>query len=475
MKSELIQQIRCHFDTILAHGTVDSGPDPNPMWRASLDAATGMYAPNVLPSPDIPPRVERYIHAPGGVTLYWDQPHLAAAHVLSTRTGTARYADAADAYIRAFLDRAVSSCGLFLWGNHYFYDAERGEMVWFKSHTPPTEIGLHTITAYLHEMRPVAPAWDLFWRIDPALTRRSIEAIAEYHLLNPDTGQFSSHADRQPGQDYLEVGGILVETLAWLFARTRERSLIHRARQIAHYSYDQRDRLTDLMRLASTARTWEKRVSTTEVGLWAGSLLRAADHVHQQQFVRLAADSVATYLRFAWDADTQQYFGRLNVADGTPQRDEVEGSRSKLYQPGTYTDIWNTRFPAHDYALALAEACASLYARTGRPEFLTAVQRWARLIQARTYEGRPRVVYAESFGRAIHFLLRAAEVTGENGYRVQAVDLADIAVGELFTGRMFRGHTGEDRYEAVDGVGYLLLALLELETGHPPDYLGFGF
>ena len=34
----------------------------------------------------------------------------------------------------------------------------------------------------------------------------------------------------------------------------------------------------------------------------------------------------------------------------------------------------------------------------------------------------------------------------------------------LFAGRMFRGHTGEERCDAVDGVGFLLLALLYLET-----------
>jgi len=38
----------------------------------------------------------------------------------------------------------------------------------------------------------------------------------------------------------------------------------------------------------------------------------------------------------------------------------------------------------------------------------------------------------------------------------------------------FRSHAGEDRYDAVDGVGYLLLALIYLETSKKPDYLGFG-
>ena len=39
---------------------------------------------------------------------------------------------------------------------------------------------------------------------------------------------------------------------------------------------------------------------------------------------------------------------------------------------------------------------------------------------------------------------------------------------------MFRSHASEDRYDAVDGVGFLLLALIYLETGKKPDTLGFG-
>ena len=36
-------------------------------------------------------------------------------------------------------------------------------------------------------------------------------------------------------------------------------------------------------------------------------------------------------------------------------------------------------------------------------------------------------------------------------------------------GGMFRGHSGEDRCDAVDGVGCLLSALLYLATGRRPS------
>jgi hypothetical protein len=45
----------------------------------------------------------------------------------------------------------------------------------------------------------------------------------------------------------------------------------------------------------------------------------------------------------------------------------------------------------------------------------------------------------------------------------------------LYAHGMFRGHPGEDRYDAVDGVGFLLLALLRLATGREPEMLGLGW
>ena len=45
----------------------------------------------------------------------------------------------------------------------------------------------------------------------------------------------------------------------------------------------------------------------------------------------------------------------------------------------------------------------------------------------------------------------------------------------LYAGRMFSGHPGEARYDAVDGVGYLLLALLYLQARQAPPDMGFAF
>jgi len=55
--------------------------------------------------------------------------------------------------------------------------------------------------------------------------------------------------------------------------------------------------------------------------------------------------------------------------------------------------------------------------------------------------------------------------------------IADDAVRRLWVAEagMFRSHPGRDSADAVDGLGILFLALIELETGEPVDAMGFHF
>ena len=54
-----------------------------------------------------------------------------------------------------------------------------------------------------------------------------------------------------------------------------------------------------------------------------------------------------------------------------------------------------------------------------------------------------------------------------------ARETADDAIAKLFHNGLFRGHPAKPYYEAVDGVGYLLYALLELDQviKHPEPAL----
>jgi len=75
----------------------------------------------------------------------------------------------------------------------------------------------------------------------------------------------------------------------------------------------------------------------------------------------------------------------------------------------------------------------------------------------------PRGTYAGLYGQSVSFFLHMYLLTGEPRYLRLARGTADDAIARLFHNGLFRGHSAKPYYEAVDGVGYLLYALLELD------------
>ena len=75
--------------------------------------------------------------------------------------------------------------------------------------------------------------------------------------------------------------------------------------------------------------------------------------------------------------------------------------------------------------------------------------------------------YAGKYGRAISFLVRLHETTQDEDYLNQARALADEAVAKLNHKGLFRGHPAKPYYEGMDGVGYLIAGLLDLDEVTP--------
>lgn len=462
-----LEKISRHFDRFLAVGLDTYGPACTAMWVSSVDIRRG----GMPESPDPrEPRVYRLIHAPRGSTLYWDLPLLVCAHHLSGLVGRTSYGDAADGYVAAFLDRCVSPAnGLFLWGNHIYYDVTADENVYFSGGP--------------HEVRPLPPAWDLLRESDPVRTERAVAALGVQHVHCPDTGEFCRHGsvasphppprEREGIHPFLEAGGVIVESLGWL-ARVRggDGATVALARRVAEYSFAQRDPHTGLLRNQPTKRRWDYYAATTEVGFWGGCLVRAHRYTGEKVFLDLAARAVLAYLEYGWDAEAGRFYGMLDVASGSPVAE-----RTTPYQPGLHADVWEPLFPTHDYPMPFAEACLDLWELTGDERFAEGVRRWLGHLRGSLPARQGRGGYAEHYGRCLHFLLRAANT----GFVPDAVALAERvaqdALGQLWceAAGMFRSHPGEDRADAVDGLGILFLALLEWETGRPPDLKGFAF
>lgn len=405
----------------------------------------------------VPGRVYRLIGAPRGSTLYWDQPSLVAASRLSAITGDPQYTQAVDRCIDGFLSRCVAADGMFQWGNHTYFDLVEGAVVNF--------------SGGYHELRPITPAWGLFWRHRPEETATYIRTMARRHIYDEKSGGFNRHDDGKPGHAFLEAGGILSESLAWLFHITGEEDLLAKALQVARYSYNHRNPTTGLVPNEPDHGRWDSRVCTSEVGLWAQCLLRAGSYTGCDEFATMARHSLAAYLRYAFNPADGQYAGQVSITGGTPVVPDEAG-----YWPREHANPWNTdQWPNHDYPMPAAEACLTLHALTGEATFRDTVHRSHRIVMA----GRPSKTggwaYAESYGRCIHFLTRAGLELSEGRFLADAKALAEEALAQLFVDGMFQGYPGDHMYETVDGVGYLLLALLFLETEEEAELFGFGF
>ena len=460
-----------HLKKVIENGTANFAPDPCAMWMSSIDTRTGRYPENDRRPPGVANRVYRNIGAPRGCTLYWDQPAIAAAHALAALTGDASLASAADACVMAFLQRCISKSGLFFWGNHYYWDAFEGCAKVFYSDEEPQPVDYEHDEAMMHELRPVPPAWEAFWRISPQATERCIRAMGKYYIFDHDTGGFNRHANRSSGHAFLESGGILAESLCWLAKKTGDTALAETALRVAQYSWNHRSEQTGLVINSPGQKRWDGHTCTTEVGAWAMSLLRCFAYTGIAGFADIARNATAAYLRYGYDERAGLYYGRLNAEDGTPNLSPKE----TVYQPGNYADLWEPLFPTHNYPMSLAEACVQLFEMTGEQQFAQGIARWQSVIEKSLPANEGRGAYAEHYGRCIHFLTRAAAASNDQSAADLARRVAGEAIETLFENRMFRGHPGEHRCDAVDGAGYLMLALIELKHGQEPDGMGFGF
>lgn len=477
------QLVANHFNRVLEIGTDQYGDDKNAMWLASIDLRRGGQNESITEQSR---RVYRRIHAPRGSNLYWDVPLVAAAYTLSERTGDLRASQGTDACIDAFFQRCVSDQnGLFLWGNHIWYQVFDDEI---------QRIG-HTS----FEARPIPVPWMAFYSRDKQKTATCIRAMGEYHIVDKETGFFDRHAyaDRKVQNHteekiasyypFIETGGVLVESLCWLAQQdpADRDELIELAKRVAQYSADHHGKKTGIVRNQGHRDRWDYHYGTTEVGLWAGCLLQASELSGDQAFAESAEPGLLAYLKYGWDDSAQKYYGAVSVDEGTPQPAQ-SGDDPYPYQPDYHSDVWEPLFPIHDYPMAMAEACITFYEKNGKQEYKQAVDRFvthiqssmpARHLSERHGEQWVEGAYADDYGRCIHFLNRASRVFDNPEYRKLAQQVADEAVEQLYIPELgvFRSHPGEDVADSVDGLGTLFLALMELESGQQGDYQGFHF
>ena len=171
--------------------------------------------------------------------------------------------------------------------------------------------------------------------------------------------------------------------------------------------------------------------------------------------------------------------------DGSPiegpriYTDNVDSAEGYLAaQPRGPLDAWQPYIAGYEHPFATAQTCAYACALTQAPAMLETARRFANWIDRhppgstnhpeawyRDYSNERglRGTYAEHYGRVISLRLSLARATDCQDDLAAACRYADQAIAALrHRSGLFRGHPAKPYYEAMDGVGHLLVALLQL-------------
>ena len=477
-KESFTRKFHKHYSKLVTHCTDQYGIQTTPMWLSMWNLESEKYPFDFSHSDSIPCRVylDRSVDAPGGSTLYWGLPDIAAAVEISERTVNKNLEKASKEYVQSYLEKNTSKNGIILWGNHYYYDVIQDKTLKFIGKENPKPVNFETETGNYHEMRPILPPWELLYYWFPERIKNHIREVAKLHTANPETGEFNRHANQKSEYAFIESGSILVYSLTFLYSKTGDEKLLEHAESILNYSFSNQNAETGLVINSPSRKRWDQFTSTTEIGLWGLNILKASDFVSEKkkkEWVEVVEKAVKPWLENGFDNEKGMFYGSLNVRDAKP----VLHKDDYPYKPQTYADIWNPLFPTHNYPMQFAECCLELYKITNNYIYQDASDKWYRHVLNQLENRKNYILYAENYARIIHFLNHYGIVLNNINAQEMAKQLANKATSNLFVekSQMFRSHTKEMRYDVVDGVGLLYFPLQWIETGIESRFGGVFF
>ena len=459
--------VRECMDLLMTHGTDTYGPEHTPILVSILDVESRISPADPMGLDEAWRVSRRERRNPAGANLLSDNALLKTMLHLSIVTGEGSYEEFANKYTDYYLRNLVDSKGLIWWGWHRHYDVFKDSM--------DGHAGNH------HEIHAInCINWEHLWQLNAEAVEKEIEALWQWHVINKQTGEINRHADGKRGCDFSMSSGAIIEAFSFLYTKTKQTIWLDRAKLLAGYYWERRNTETDLFPErpnAGVERFDGSSFVTSIPGLYCHSLLKAYEMTGDTVFKDQAMDIMKAYARYGFDEKTGKFWGALQL-DGTPflgPRLQVDYAQ---YEPRGHLDLWEPYAAGYQYAIYTAQAYAFAYQLCLEPLFLTTAERFADWIM-QSPPGSPETeqtwyreysekfahkgTYAGKYGRTISFYIHMFIITGEDKYLDEAKAIADIAIGKLYHEGLFRGHPAKPYYEAMDGVGYLMYSLLELD------------
>jgi uncharacterized protein YyaL (SSP411 family) len=397
--------------------------------------------------------------------LYADLPTIAALVRLSELSGDRRYGQFAAQSTHFTMTRLVDDKGFFWWGWHRHYDAHRDEMT--------GHAGNH------HEIHIQPVDWPFLWQVDSQAVQHQIEAIWQWHVIDKSTGEVNRHGDGQRGCDFAMSAGEMIAAFAFLSTKSEDNDWLARAKLLATYYWQQRDPRTNLIANRPNAgldRFDGSHFDTSITAFHCRGLLDAYEVTDDPLFRDYALAYLSAYARRGYDADSGKFWGCLKL-DGTPEPGPRVVGDYAQYEPRGHIDLWQPYAAGYEHPIQTARMYVRAYQLTGQPAMLLAARQWADFIHNglpatscqsatwyRPYAERwaPLGTYAGKYGHTISLFCELQQATEEPRYGRMARQVAAEAVSRLYYQGLFRGHPAKPYHEAIDGVGDLLLGLLQL-------------
>ncbi|MFO8079743.1 MAG: hypothetical protein R6V07_05490, partial [Armatimonadota bacterium] len=286
---------------------------------------------------------------------------------------------------------------------------------------------------------------------------------------DPETGEVGRHPERGRGCNFAMAAGEVVLACAFMDGLQPGEGWLQRALQTARTHWSHRNADTDLFpNQFPTERLkdrFDAQASDTSVpGIWASRALMAWRLTGCDELREMAHRVLLAWARFGWDDDAAAPWAML-LPDGTPVRGDREQSQSyDKFAPKGHWNWWEDYVYGFEYPFQALLTFAMAADWLCDSELLAHARRLADAYLDRLPPNDGMGTFAGNYGQLISFLNDLGRLTEERRYAEAARELAEEAGGHLWAGEVFRGFPGKDTYEAVDGIGYLCQALIELEA-----------
>ncbi|NLX98793.1 MAG: hypothetical protein GXY83_21755 [Rhodopirellula sp.] len=432
---DYLKIVRSYADAMIAHGRDIYGSEPSPLFAEALDRGTmRLLEGEALENVEAIPR-ELWGVRPHDRMLAGGNPQhcenlYQVLYALADFTGESRYANEADRSLAFFLKHCQSpATGLFWWGEHAGWD--------FRTEKP-----IDKPSGKTHEFYRPWLLWERSWPLAPESCRRFALGLWEHQIGDQTTGDFSRHAaidSHGPGTEapYARHGGFYIETWATAYEKTKDNVFLDAI-------------LTVLDGL--------ERARLHEGGYLTGGSKRQGGRRNYDL-------SLAVSLGNAAAKTPTEVAGRLREVAAT--NDDIF---AKAYGGSGGGNLWSNAYGGSPLA-GQANVWMLRYRQVKRDVYRRAVLEAADLyLQREITLGEP--LWPGTMGSAIHLMLNAYELSGEQKYLGGAADFAEKGLRFFLDDNcpLPKASHLHDHYEAVTNGDTFMLALLRLwQIRHRPQ------